>query len=558
MQSKLPEAPIEATAAQRQLALERDGGSAAEWCELGERYEALASSSSDRESAVAWREKAVFALTRAIALQPGFGKAHYVLGNVYRAQDMRLALLEFEAAAKCDDAYAEALAEAREHVRRCTYTLRDLSCTVLESAQEKPRPEILASEFYFEDGPIRSAVVHTCVSKGAGQFAKAWLFDSPETTRDTAQPVAELAVSSSGSVSVSTPRPKAPEPAAIRNVAPNSQPVAEVAISPSGSVTASTSRPKAPEVAAVRHVAPNSGATHARGKSRLWAPVAMLLIAVGGSLFAYRNLVAPPDARGDERIARGVSPAARGPEAASDAAPAVEAPPVKALASAASDIPPSVQREAAAPARPETAASDVPRPPPAQRPQTAHTPQKTHTPEKAHTPHTAQMPQKAHVARAGGSSGERTRPVAAAPATGSTHAPAVERRLPIRSPEAPLASTSPATPPSSARTEASAQARSETAPVVAARRADVASPSPSGTRDEHLASAPAPRSSPPTQRAMPWLTRLRSALAACGRPGRFLNDVCREAARWNHCHPDHWDTVHECAVQRFASSGASN
>jgi len=79
-------------------------------------------------------------------------------------------------------------------------------------------------------------------------------------------------------------------------------------------------------------------------------------------------------------------------------------------------------------------------------------------------------------------------------------------------------------------------------------------------RDEHLAIAPAPasRSSSPAQRTVPWLTRLRGALAACGRPGVLLNDVCREAARWNHCHPDHWDTARECAVQRFASSGASN
>ena len=502
MKSKLPDEAVEATAAQRQLALERDGGNAEDWCELGECYSALASSSPDEESAIVLREKAVAALTRAIALRPGSGKAHFALANVYRAQDTRLALLEFEAAAKCDPAYAAALADAEAHVRNSTHTLGDLHCTVLESAQEKPRSEILGSEFFFEDGPIRSAIVHTCVSKGAGQFAKAWLFELPESTRDTAQPLAEVAISSSGSVSVTRLRAKAPEAAAVPNVTPS------------------------------------PATARARGKSVISAPLTMLLIALGGTFFAYRILVAPPDTRRNEHVVRKAPSATPPREAVTDVARAVKASP-KVAASTVSVTPPSAQSKAVAPApaHPQTAAPDV-----------------------AKTP-SAQQPQKAHIARAATASEAHVRPPVGATATGSTHTPSVERSLPMRSAEAPVASpTTAATPPPSERTEATAQSPSAAAPVTVARRADIASPSASGARNEQVAVAPAParRPSRSAPQAAVWLTQLRSALSACGRPGLLMNDVCREAARWKHCHPNHWDTVRECAVQRFAASAASN
>jgi hypothetical protein len=497
MQSKFPDADLEATAAQRQIALERDGGDAGEWCELGECYNTLASDSPDEETAMAWREKAAIALTRAIALRPGLGKAHYALANVYRAQDMRLALLELEAAAKCDPAYAGALADAREHVRNCTYTLQNLPCTVLESAQETPRPEILASEFYFEDGPIRSAAVHTCLSKGVGQFAKVWLFDSPEEMRDTAQPVAEVAISSSGSVSVSR------------------------------------LRPNDDQTAAAGEVAPSAAAAGVRGKPVVSAPLTMLFIALAGTLFAYRILVAPPPPRGDERAAREVTSEAASRSAASDAASIVNAASPKVLPSTPSDVPPpsaaQVQRGTASHA---SKASSV-----------QHRPQEHNTPPMAISPGTSAPPAVATIA------------------TGSTHTPAMEGSLPVPSVEPASAQpTADAAPQAPALAEPSIQPASAPAPLPEKRASAVAPVSPSGARKQQRppTRAVATRSAPPAPRAMTWLTGLRSALAACGRSGVLLNDVCREAARWKHCHPDHWDTVQECAVQRFASSGASN
>jgi hypothetical protein len=51
-----------------------------------------------------------------------------------------------------------------------------------------------------------------------------------------------------------------------------------------------------------------------------------------------------------------------------------------------------------------------------------------------------------------------------------------------------------------------------------------------------------------------WRQRLQAELEICGRPGLWRNDLCRETTRWNYCHPDRWETVRECAVERFASS----
>jgi hypothetical protein len=288
----------------------------------------------------------------------------------------------------------------------------------------------------------------------------------------------------------------------------------------------------------VRNVTPSPAATRTRGKSVISAPLTMLIIALGGTFFAYRTLVAPPEMRRHEHVVRGAPSAAPTREAVTDVPPAVKASP-KVAASTVSDTPPSAQSKAAAPApaHPRMSVPDVAKTPSAQRPQTAH------------------------IARAATGSEAHVRPPVGATATGSTHTPSVEHSLPMRSAEAPVASpTTAATPLPSEPAETTVQSASEPAPVAVARRGDLASPSASKSRNEQVALAPAParRASRPAPQAAVWLTRLRSALAACGRPGLLLNDVCREAARWNHCHPDHWDGARECAVQRFASSGASN
>jgi hypothetical protein len=38
----------------------------------------------------------------------------------------------------------------------------------------------------------------------------------------------------------------------------------------------------------------------------------------------------------------------------------------------------------------------------------------------------------------------------------------------------------------------------------------------------------------------------------------FWGGICRERVRWDHCHPDKWDTVPECVVQKFGASYSVN
>src|SRR5688572_28619723 len=179
--------------AQLEMALQLQPDHPEQWCRLGEFYDALVSDATDQETASRYREKAVAALTQAISLSPGLAKAHYALANVYRAQDICLALVEFEAAAKCDpQEYGDTLAWAQKVVRDCTYRLADLNLIVLRSAQEKPRAQILDTEFYFEDRTIRSAVLHKCVSEGQWQNANFWLFEATNPDPDGDQPVAQV------------------------------------------------------------------------------------------------------------------------------------------------------------------------------------------------------------------------------------------------------------------------------------------------------------------------------------------------------------------------------
>jgi hypothetical protein len=141
------------------------------------------------------------------------------------------------------------------------------------------------------------------------------------------------------------------------------------------------------------------------------------------------------------------------------------------------------------------------------------------------------------------------RPRAAPAQLGSTHVAAVEGKLPQEI----------ALPSATAR---------ENAVSVPAPRADEPAPAPAPAqgketpapgaiaRIEEAVTLPARRKEETAPAVTPWLRRLRSELAACGQPGVLLNDLCREAARWKYCYAGRWDTVRECAVQRFA--GVSN
>jgi len=83
-----------------------------------------------------------------------------------------------------------------------TYSLRGLSVYMPRSAHERPERGIFSTEFHFEPGAAASAVIHTCISANDRQSAHGWLFASsaPDLHRD--RPVAELAITSTGDVSL--------------------------------------------------------------------------------------------------------------------------------------------------------------------------------------------------------------------------------------------------------------------------------------------------------------------------------------------------------------------
>jgi hypothetical protein len=47
------------------------------------------------------------------------------------------------------------------------------------------------------------------------------------------------------------------------------------------------------------------------------------------------------------------------------------------------------------------------------------------------------------------------------------------------------------------------------------------------------------------------VAHIRTEQAQCSQEGFWRREICKEAARWNHCHPDKWNKVPECVVQEF-------
>jgi hypothetical protein len=62
------------------------------------------------------------------------------------------------------------------------------------------------------------------------------------------------------------------------------------------------------------------------------------------------------------------------------------------------------------------------------------------------------------------------------------------------------------------------------------------------------------------------ITQSRAAATAAAHPApaqepctdAFWSGICRERMRWAYCHPDKWDTVAECVVQKFDVSYSVN
>lgn len=532
-----PEPPAE----QIDIALQVEPSDAQQWCRLGEYYDAQACRSGDHEMAAKYRERAVAALTQAITLDPALAKAHYVLANVYRAQDVRLALLEFEAAAKCDpQAYAEALSDAQKAVTDCTYRLCDLNLIVLECAQETPCADILEADFYFDDCTIRSAVLHTCVSQDERQHAKLWLFESASPDTDTDRPVAQLAVSSTGNIYVSAGCPASYDGSK-----------AQIGRRPSKDASDVSTRREAHlipdgEIMAASAVSASLG--RERQRLPLWVPVGMMVLAFSSSLFAYLTLIAPAPARVDKHTGeRNEATKRRALEAPSD-----EMPTILALAP-----------ERFRPTREDPGF-------------TPELPPGSHSLARSPTPHLPTATQGSRPMKQQPTiraTPSRSTPMATAEgpaAIGATAAAALETKPARRSgTSAAGAAFEPSAPQlaSSAQQDAALAAASlKEPPIIVPLQKELAAPVQLVQRDPPTAirsvrsESPAPPSAQPesVRATSNWLSRMRAELDVCGKPGMWRSDLCRETVRWNYCHPNHWDAVRECTVERFASSAMPN
>jgi hypothetical protein len=187
-----------------EAALERSGGSAQDWLSVGKMYGVLSTDAAPDSAEIdPFLQKAVAALKQAIALDPHGTAAYRALAELYGGRDARLAVAVLEAAAESDPVeYRDELERAQAAAAAATYALARLNVFVLPSAHEPLQAGVLGTEFHFEPCRIASVVIHTCMSGNNRQSAHGWLFESAEPDLHRDRPVAELAISSSGDVSV--------------------------------------------------------------------------------------------------------------------------------------------------------------------------------------------------------------------------------------------------------------------------------------------------------------------------------------------------------------------
>jgi len=313
-------------------------------------------------------------------------------------------------------------------------------------------------------------------------------------------------------------------------------------------------------------------------------PLALMSVAFAGSVFGYLNLIAPPREVSKERTDTVSAAAKPAPAAPAEPTPAIVAEAFARLSSAPR-------------ATPEPAAEAVKPQPPAPSPPVEAAPSpsvKARATASIVSREVALAERAKRDEPAGASEPRAAAPIPVPPeapvGAGATAARIIEVK-PLLKEQAPAAAypgreaiaaaPSPVgeplttaraepTPPDERRTIARAAPRpaderlstARAAPTPADERLATAraapveqAPVPRPVLKEQPAPAPALPKEPPT-RDNSWQTRLRTELAACGRPGFLRNDLCRETTRWNYCHPDRWGTVRECTVERFASSGS--
>jgi hypothetical protein len=321
-----------------------------------------------------------------------------------------------------------------------------------------------------------------------------------------------------------------------------------------------------------------------------WIPLSLLAV-LGGGFLAYRHLMAPePGPPHNTAANRPATQAAEAPapaqpdQAQREALPPVPQPPLQMSEkeSAAAEYGATADEQ-------QTASAGEPAPAP--RPPAA-SPQRSGT----SAPRSAASERRPATAERRGAASQRTtdasdrkareRGTTAAerPATASERRTAAalrekalesERRLATAERTAAALGQPPIAPPRARPPgERPADAANPTFPAAAdppAATGATSSGAPESTRvmpKERPAPPPAVRQersgrAPPARRQQlaadsTWLRRMRAELTACGKPGLFRADVCREATRWKYCHPDRWRVVSECAVETFRYPSASD
>jgi hypothetical protein len=431
----------------------------------------------------------------------------------------------------------DALSPIETRLRRSTYRLADLNVLFMESALQTPDREVLQAEFYFGRPVIRSAVIHRCASEGSRQYAMAWLFEHAEPDPNMHLPAGEVTVSASGKVYVS---PGCPVDYPLRpQVIGANRPSARAAVeAPDAAVRRMASGPAVRASTSIRR----------RRRTRLSGVALSLLVILAGSVFVYRNLsepVAPSETTAAPLQGEPPTVIASGQE--NPIEPGLDAgtpEPAPLLTEE-----PAVVDEEARASEDELAVSEDELAAPEQEP-------------PASTRHRALAKRSLPASRPTLSKGKT-----AASQRRSTRRPDAVSPLPPRSsaPASPLKA-----PPDQAPTMA--EAPTADAPSLAAADPPVAIGGTAGDGVETTQPVAKEQAAPPAiaREAQPapapatvqrqrrqvavantWLTRMRAELVACGKPGLWRNDICREVTRWKYCHPDRWHTVAECRVESF-------
>jgi hypothetical protein len=285
-----------------------------------------------------------------------------------------------------------------------------------------------------------------------------------------------------------------------------------------------------------------------RERLPLWVPIGILIVAFSSSLFAYLTLLAPAPPRIEKRAGernqatKGRPIAASGDEIR------------KMMALAPERFRPTPPEAHLSPGLPPSPQSIV-------RSPTPRLPKKTSTTEPSKQSRTISATPRPNATIA----------TAAIPATaGAAEGVALETKP---APRSATSEAGAALEPSATQMARSAQRDSKLAavslkepPAIMPPQEELPAPAESvqggsSTAIRSVHTEPLAARSPRQEASRPtndWLTRMRLELDFCGKPGLWRSDLCRETVRWKYCHPNAWDAVRECSVERFASSPLQN